>query len=222
MPGWRVAGALDQLLDQLNSLAPNRSTAADGAIGDTAHAARRSDHNPRIFGWAPHPLVLARDFTHDPRGGLDCARLAAALRDTCDRRVAYVIWAGHIMSGYDQTHPAWQWRPYRGPNPHDKHLHLSVVPDARAQSRIPWLLPGVGQANATQPGVVLHSRPTVRMGSTGPAVALLRRYLGLPAGDTFTVDLDKAVRRYQAMRGLRVDGIVGPITWAQIDLGLSA
>ena len=42
---WRVARSLDVLLGQLNALAPERSKASDGSIGDAAHASRSSDHN---------------------------------------------------------------------------------------------------------------------------------------------------------------------------------
>ena len=43
---WIVAPSLDALLAQLNALAPGRSRASDGSIGDAAHAARTSNHNP--------------------------------------------------------------------------------------------------------------------------------------------------------------------------------
>lgn len=46
--GWRIAESLQQLLDQVNQMAPGRSKASDGAIGDTSHQSRRSDHNPWV------------------------------------------------------------------------------------------------------------------------------------------------------------------------------
>ncbi|MDN5857868.1 MAG: hypothetical protein L0H84_04525 [Pseudonocardia sp.] len=141
MSGWQVAGSLQQLLDQLNQLAPHRSKVSDGSIGDAAHASRDSDHNPWwiLNGQA---YVTARDFTHDPAGGLNCDQLAASLTIARDPRVKYVIWNGRIMSGATQTQP-WVWRPYHGRNRHTTHLHLSVVADARSLVRIPWALPAL-------------------------------------------------------------------------------
>jgi hypothetical protein len=219
---WEVAPALERLHGQLNAHAPRRSKASDGAIGDTAHAARTSDHNP-WFCLAGQRYVTARDWTHDPRGGLDCAQLAAALRDGRDRRVKYVIWREQIMASYGGPAP-WTWRPYTGSNPHNKHLHLSVVADARALSGIDWLLPGL--ANATQPAPVLHlppqspttSRPTVRRGDAGALVALLQRFLGLPDDGVFGKHTEAAVRRYQERQGLPVDGVCGPRTWLKTGL----
>jgi hypothetical protein len=138
MADWKVAGSLDELLSQLNALAPGRSKASDGSIGDAAHATRDSDHNPWVV-IAGQAYVTARDFTHDPAGGLDCGRLADHLQHGHDQRVKYVIWNRRIMAGTGGPQP-WTWRPYSGANPHTRHLHLSVVADARALVRIPWQL----------------------------------------------------------------------------------
>lgn len=121
---WRVARSLDVLLGQVNEAAPRRSKVSDGAIGDAAHASRDSDHNPWISK-AGKGVVTARDFTHDPAGGLDCDALAAALVRSRDPRIKYIIWNRRILSGARGPSP-WVWRPYSGTNPHSKHLHLSV------------------------------------------------------------------------------------------------
>ena len=104
-----------------------------------------------------------------------------------------------------------------GANRHDKHLHVSAVADARADSRIPWLLPGI-DADAPSP---TPRRPTVRRGDTGPAVELLQRWLGVVGPSdtgygTFGPATESAVRRYQHLRGLVVDGVVGPATWQRM------
>src|SRR5262245_33953750 len=46
---WRVAQCLLTLLGQVDELAPKRSRRCDGTIGDAAHAARTSDHNPWVI-----------------------------------------------------------------------------------------------------------------------------------------------------------------------------
>lgn len=216
MSTWRVARGLEQLRRQLDERSPQRSRASDGSIGDPAHVSRgrTSDHNPRRFPWADRPLVLARDFTHDPAGGLDCQQLYRELLVTRDRRIAYLIWRRQITSGAGGPQP-WIARRYNGANPHDKHLHLSVVADARADTAIPWLL-------GRRPSPTAR-RPTLRRGDTGAAVELVQRYLGTarpgtPGYGTFGPQTEQAVRAYQAMRGIAVDGVVGPRTWAEMGL----
>lgn len=132
---WRVARSLDVLLDQLNRRYPNRSKASDGSIGDAAHAASRSDHNPDAS-----DVVRARDFTHDPHAGVDIDRLSDELAESHDPRISYVIANRLIMSGPAGPLP-WQWVNYHGSNPHTKHLHLSVVADDLADHPRPWDLP---------------------------------------------------------------------------------
>lgn len=139
---WRVAQSLQQLLAQLNALAPKRSKLSDGAIGDAAHATRTSDHNPWYVLGGEH-LVTARDFTHDPKGGLDCQKLANALTACGDKRIKYVIWNKRIWEG--------KWTAYDGPNPHTKHLHLSVVASPLCDTGAPWVLPGLQSGGSPPP-----------------------------------------------------------------------
>lgn len=119
---WRVARTLDTLLAEVNAAAPRRSKISDGSIGDTAHSSRASDHNP-----SPAGVVRARDFTHDPAGGLDCFALADHLVPLLGKHPglkggAYIIWQGRIIS---TDRLAEGWRRYTGSNPHNHHLHLS-------------------------------------------------------------------------------------------------
>lgn len=210
MVAWRVAKSLDRLLAQLNAFAPRRSKASDGSIGDATHATRASDHNPHyvLNGQA---LVTARDFTHDPADGLDCQWLADTLARSRDPRIKYVIWNRRIMSGAGGP-SSWAWRPYDGTNAHTKHLHLSVVADARCEDGRDWTLRDASP-----------SRATVRRGSVGPDVELLQRFLGVAkVGDSgygvFGNVTESAVIKYQRMQGLTADGICGPATWAKIGL----
>lgn len=76
-------------------------------------------------------------------------------------------------------------------------------------------------AYAGAPAPAAAKRPTIRRGDTGEHVKFLQRWLGVVgAGDpgygTFGPATEAAVRRYQGMRGLVVDGIVGPKTWAEM------
>jgi hypothetical protein len=129
---WRMAKSLgatgtEGLLGEINARAPKRKKASDGGIGDTAHSKSKSDHNP----CGCHSVVCARDFTHDPAGGFDANAFAEWLRARVvsgeEKRVKYVIWNKRIFSGPGQGKPPGEWRPYTGKNPHDKHVHVSVV-----------------------------------------------------------------------------------------------
>ena len=126
---WRVCKSLDQLLSQINVLAPGRSKASDGGIGDIAHWKKgsASDHNPWVSEGPNKGVVTARDFTHQETGGCNCNKLVASLIAAKDSRIKYVIWNKMI---YNSTATggakAWSGRPYTGANPHNKHAHISV------------------------------------------------------------------------------------------------
>jgi hypothetical protein len=213
---WRMASSLNRLLTQINEFAPARSKRSDGGIADEHHPTS-SDHSPRRFPWAAAPLVLARDITHDPAGGLACNRLRDALVRSRDPRIAYIIWWGQIISGAGGPKP-WLHRPYTGQNRHDKHLHISVVRDALADSVAAWDL-------KWGPPAVRPHRPTIfrdnPAGNDVEAVKLVQRYVAAgPVDGVFGPATEEAVKRYQFMRRLEPDGAVGPLTWAEIDGGL--
>ena len=228
MSAWTIAGSLEQLRAQLDEAAPRRSKVSDGAIGDAAHATRASDHNP-WFVLNGQAYVTARDFTHDPAGGLDCGRLAVALRNGRDPRVKYVIWNRAIMSGADGPSP-WVWRSYNGANPHTRHLHLSVVADLRGLTRIPWQLSGgVGPTPAQPPadspaqpqltyGMRLH--PTVRKVQFFLVRAFPSYAAGLPDTGNYYDETARVVAEFQRRTGITgpdADGrTIGPRTWAQL------
>ncbi|HEY0130405.1 MAG TPA: hypothetical protein VGB57_03295 [Allosphingosinicella sp.] len=129
---WRVAKALLRLREQVNALAPNRSKVSDGTIGDTNHQNSNSDHNPHVAD-AGVGVVTAMDITHNPPGGCDSAKIAQSLVASRDPRIKYIIWNRNIVASYPAGgRPAWTWRPYGGRNPHDHHVHISVL-GAKAQ-----------------------------------------------------------------------------------------
>lgn len=140
---WTLAPCLVTLRAQVNAAWPDRSKDSDGTIGDEAHAQTKSEHNPDAAG-----VVRAFDITHDPAHGCDGNKLAAQLVTSRDSRILYLIWNRRICRSYPKPGiPAWSWAAYSGPDPHTNHVHLSVVPDARANSTTWWRL----IATATQP-----------------------------------------------------------------------
>ena len=137
---WRVAKSLETLRLKLNELAPARSKASDGGIGDESHAKSNSDHNPWVDFDGVRGVVTARDFTHDPAHGCDAGVLAEQIRASRDPRVKYIIWNRRIAnsSSIGGAEP-WAWRPYGGKNPHDHHVHISVQPvRAKYDSEQDW------------------------------------------------------------------------------------
>ena len=134
---WRVAKSLLKLREQVNSKYPNRKKGWDGTIGDAAHGARTSDHNPNASG-----VVCAMDITHDPAGGVDSYKMADQLKVSGDKRIKYVI----------SNHRIWNpsispdWRSYTGSNPHDHHVHVSVKADLpHCDDEAPWEIPMLGK-----------------------------------------------------------------------------
>jgi len=125
---WRLARGLDKLRSQVNARWPNRSRKADGTIGDRAHAARASDHNPR------GGIVHALDLTHSPGTGLDIHGLADRLRQSKDPRISYIISNRRIASSKQN----WAWRRYTGSNPHSGHMHISIRSNPQADKTNDW------------------------------------------------------------------------------------
>lgn len=128
-----LAPALVRLRSEIDAKFPARSKASDGWIGDSAHSARRSDHNPDAKG-----MVHAIDITNDPAHGVRCEDLVEQLILSKDRRVKYIIWDYEIISGPAGPSP-WVRRHYSGSNPHTKHMHISCVYGPLENDTSTWL-----------------------------------------------------------------------------------
>ena len=141
---WRLARSLETLRAHINAAHPNRSKISDGTIGDAAHQATASDHNPNRSG-----VVTALDITHDPAHGFDSWKFAEILRINKDPRVKYVISNGRIFSSVVEP---WTWRPYTGANKHAHHVHVSVMGDASLYDLASaWKIDGPIDASAVTP-----------------------------------------------------------------------
>lgn len=99
----------------------------------------------------------------------------------------------------------------------EMHFEITATP-AQVDAVAGRLSGGGGPTPPPPPNPGGHA--TVRRGSTGPDVALVQRYLGLPADGIFGPATETAVKRYQNWQGLTADGIVGPRTWQRILAGL--
>lgn len=209
-----LAPSLVRIRTAINTRWPNRDRRSDGWIGDSAHAATKSDHNPDAKG-----MVHALDVDVD---GVDPAALVAAMcAHLATRYVIYNRRIRHRSTGFAA-------REYTGSNPHTSHIHLSIEhTKAAEQSTAPLLLiAAVAAVPAVPAGVdlrtgILKLLPTLRRGSTGRPVRRIQALLNLwdhqlepdsDYGQATTV----AVRLHQAANKLEVDGVVGPATWASV------
>lgn len=152
---WRVAKSLLVLRTQVNEKFPDRAKGWDGTIGDEAHASRSSDHNPWVMD-GKQGVVTAMDITHDPAHGVNSYAMAEQLRLSRDPRIKYIISNRRICSS--EVHP-WVWRPYDGSNPHDHHVHVSVLPDKKLyDDEAPWEIPMLGKVPTSSPEVVKKAK----------------------------------------------------------------
>ena len=234
---WHLAPSLDQLRAEVNALWPNRSKASDGTIGDAAHSARTSDHNPNA-----RRSVNAIDIT---ASGIDTGKLINAAK--AHPSVRYIIHRGRIMN---RDIGNFQSRHYSGSNPHNTHVHISIYQTKTAEQRdrswgIAKGAPSPKPAPKPTPAGEAPAWPFAPREYIGPeglgnnsisgyhrGRAEVRRYQqrmkdrgwsrmlvdGLygqrgqtrPA-DSITGDL---TMQFQREKGLSVDGLVGPATWA--------
>jgi hypothetical protein len=136
----RLSKAAIQLREQFDDSFPDRDRTSDGWIGDTRHAARKSDHNPDEHSWVRAIDVdkdLHKSGKPDVMGDL-ADQLRTLSKTQRDTRIAYIIYDGRICSHILN----WKWRPYKGANKHKAHMHVSFKKKADNDSaffQIPML-----------------------------------------------------------------------------------
>lgn len=134
-----AAPACSAALAEATRRFPGRSRASDGICASPTHTKQNpgSDHEPHVVA-AGRAYATAFDLTDDKAGGCDADAFAETLRIRRDARVKYVICNRRIFSSYaTSSRPAWEWGPYTGANPHEKHTHVSIKPEA-VFSDAPW------------------------------------------------------------------------------------
>lgn len=164
---WDVAKSLDVLLWQINTMAPHRSKASDGSIGDSqpGHQTPKSEHYPEDKPGSEPDEVDARDFTHDPAAGADMDLISEDIRVSRDWRVKYVIWRDQMFSSYPMAgYPAWAWRPYSGDYHHHMHVSLNDVDDDNKSLWAigPWAHPEEDQMRTVLVNLVGHATVYVK------------------------------------------------------------
>ena len=122
--GWRCAYAIWKLAEEIEAWRPEGNRYVDGTIGDTAHQARVSDHNPRDIHGYSTPIVFAIDTWMANTD--DGYRLINAVLESGGpwRYIIYdrKIWRNYPKPGTVQGQPS----AYTGWNPHKTHIHFSI------------------------------------------------------------------------------------------------
>ena len=141
----RLVAAGVKLRNQVNRRWPNRDKRSDGWIGDKAHQARKSDHNPDARGWV-HAIDIDADLIPgNPKASKAAAQeladqlveYAASAKPGADR-IKYVVWNDQIASGtYAKYWWKWRGRGYA----HKNHIHVSFTDKAPIRGRRRFPLP---------------------------------------------------------------------------------
>ena len=130
---WVTVPNLDEARDQMDVRFPNRDKGADGSIGDQAHQATASSHNPDITG---NPEfrdgdsaneVRAHDFDKDLRS-VDGATMEDVVQLWIKlARSGQLWWIRYMIYNKRIWHKrdGYQTREYLGSNQHTDHLHLN-------------------------------------------------------------------------------------------------
>lgn len=133
MSDWELTVGLQHLRAQVDAAFPNRDKTSDGTIGDAAHQASTSGHNPDDTpGSKPEwdgdddnkPEVRSWDMDSDLRAGeVTAQQVVDHIRGLpkLDTVLRYMIYNRKI---YEASN-GWNPRAYTGPSPHTEHIHFS-------------------------------------------------------------------------------------------------
>ena len=141
---WKPVAGATVLRDQINKRWPDRDKRSDGILGDAAHSARISDHNPDSNGYV-HALDIDEDLKGSKNDNVwlaDQIIAYARMRRGGSSRLKYVVYEDQIASGSYEKH-FWTWR---GDNfGHQMHMHISFTTHGQEDStpfNIPILVDG--------------------------------------------------------------------------------
>lgn len=197
---WRTAPSLNVLMSEHDAQFPQGNSSLDGTVASRNHDKNNpnSDHRPTPYTGVG--VVRAYDWWFP---NLDTGEaIFDAIRNTRDKRIAYIIFNRQIVSSTNQP---WVVRPYTGSNPHDRHGHLSVLA-AYDGDTTPW-------------NVWTTLEPVLKLGDTGNAVAryqqgLVNQNLLEKSDGIFGPQTEAAVAAYQRNANLPVTGQIDGITGA--------
>lgn len=194
MTTWFEAPSLARLKTAVDLRWPGRDHSSDGSVGDRAHQARASDHNPDPRTGVVRARDLDKDGLHVP------TVLAAAFLHPAVRYVIHNRRIWHVDNAFKP-------KGYTGDNPHEGHIHTSIQHTVAAQN----------SKEAWAPISAAFRWPELKQGMSGTAVRQLQAYLNghmasLAVDGVFGAGTRSAVLAFQHVKRLKVDGFVGPQT----------
>jgi hypothetical protein len=216
---WFLNPALTNFRNAVNKGYPNRDKASDGTIGDEAHQASSSDHNPDA-----DQSVDAWDMDVNLYG-------AGKAPPAADIEHLKKVFQAHPSSQYwihnrqiASRSNGWQRTTYTGPNPHDKHVHWNTR-EAYENSTTAWRIDMVTSADAD---LIVNRLLTTVLGSSGPNVGVaLQSTYHLAVQIAGKVDIDEtelAAIQAAAAAGVaeQVDEITAAVVAALPETGSGA
>ncbi|GLI00301.1 hypothetical protein [Phytohabitans aurantiacus] len=144
---WYLNPALTRFREAVNAAYPLRDKASDGTIGDEAHQATASDHNPDADG-----SVDAWDMDVNLRTADDAAAIEA-LKDTFEAHPASRYWIHNRQIATRSN--GWRREPYTGANPHTQHVHWNSR-ESHENSTTPWEVDPMPTADEIAAAVWAH------------------------------------------------------------------
>lgn len=129
MPSPKLCAAGVTLRNQVNRKWSKRDKRSDGWLGNQAHQATKSDHNPDpVSGGIVRAIDIDADLDVKSGDHAMAEQLAEELRLYAKQlgassRISYIIFQKRIAS----EKASWSWRPYLGSSPHTHHIHISFA-----------------------------------------------------------------------------------------------
>lgn len=145
-PKWYPVAGITTLRGQVDKRWPTRDKRTDGILGDSAHAARISDHNPDSKG-AVHALDLDKDLRgskYDVEWFADQLIAYPRNKKPGSQRFKNIVFQDRVASGTYRDH-YWTWR--NGDYGHFDHIHVSFTTAGESDKMefaIPILINGQG------------------------------------------------------------------------------
>lgn len=197
---WHLAPSLVNLRDELNKMYPNRPKTSDGTIGNAAHKATKSDHNPNSRG-----SVNAFDITYP---GVNFRSFLAAAKKHPSTN--YVIFNRKIYSRSN----GWVAKAYKGASPHLEHIHISILQTKSAEnSTVKWFPKPAKISYLKYPG-----KDAFKLGAKNAGVKIVQKAVGNKVTGVMSKEDIAKVKRFQRLRPKLwpADGIIGPKTYAAL------